>query len=201
MFERKKSIFKFHVILPWILMVCIVFSLQIQCEKGGQEESSSQVTFLPPLSSEEVLQLEIKFQKDLEEKFFSVIKKHFNKNVSEDIDYDAIADIMVKYGEKINFYDLSGYKMTSKDDYIKFWKDAKLKRKAVKVDFTILSSRVIPLAEPIKLGPPDYELNDSIIATGYAVFIYRLIKETEGKITNSIGSGTYSARHPKWCEW
>lgn len=188
MSKGKKMLFKYNVILPWVIMICIVFSLQIQCEKGGQEEPPKPAV----MSAEKVLQMEIKFHKDLEKKFFKHLKDNYKIQK-----FELMADKMVEFGEKISFYDLKGDVLKEKEKCINFWKDVYENKKVKDVDFTILSLRVIPVAEPVELK----DSKETVIATGHAVFIYRLIKEEEGKITNSIGSGTYNARHPGSCEW
>jgi len=189
MSKIKKIFLKYNVILPWVIMICIVFSLQIQCEKGGQEEPSKPAE----MTAEKVLQLEMKFHKDLEKKFFKHLKDYYKEKK-----FEIMADKMVEFDKKIDFYDLKGDVLKEKEKCIKFWKDVYEKRKVKEIEFTVLSLKVLPVAEPEELSNPQ----DTIIATGHAVFVYRLIKEDEeGKITNSIGSGTYNARHPRACEW
>jgi len=188
MSKGKKLLFKSNVILPWVIMICIVFTLQIQCEKGDQDDQ----TIKSGLSAEEILQMEMKFHKDLEKKFFKHLKDYYKEKK-----FELMADKMIEFGEKIDFYDLKGDVLKEKEICIKFWKEVS-EKKVKDIDFIVLSLKVLPLAEPRELENRE----ETIIATGHAVFVYRLIKEDEeGKITNSIGSGTYNARHPRACEW
>lgn len=194
MSERKESVFKFRVILPWIIMVCIVFSLQIQCEKGGQEEAPSKDQVLSPLSAVDIIHMEKKFRKDLEDKYFSFLKNHFNQ--VNDINYEEIADKMVEYGTKITFYDFEGTQLTDKDAYIQFWENVRAEEYTF-LEITVLSLRVLPVSKVKELGPPKFHEKDTIIATGHAVFLFSF---TKGK-SNNTAIGVYTSRHPRWCEW
>lgn len=188
MSKRQKSFFKITVIIPWIIMICIVFSLQMQCENGDQEKPKREA-----LSAEKVLQMEMKFNNDLQQKVFTHLKDRFNGR-----DYKGMAERLVEYHDKISLYDLTGKKMIEEQEIINFWAKA-AENRVTELDFTILSLRVIPVAEPIELEPPNNE--NTIIATGHAVFVYRLIKNTGTAVTNQIGSGSYNSPHPSRCEW
>jgi hypothetical protein len=198
MSKGKKLLFKSNVILPWVIMICIVFTLQIQCEQTGDEKPIGKDPIQKSLSPGDIIKLEIKFKKDLENKYFLYFIDCFKKN-----DIERFADKIYKkvndkwINDKIIFYDLKGTKLTERQDFIDFWMEVKNNQGVTDLDFSVLSLRVIPVAVPEELPEP----LDTIIATGHAVFTYHLIKDTGSKVTNSMGSGTYDAPHPRACEW
>jgi hypothetical protein len=186
MLKRQKSFFKFTAIIPWVIMICIVFSLQMQCENEEEEKSPREA-----LSAEKILQMENEFDNFLQG-LFETLKGHFDKD-----EFKKMAQELSKKAEKINLYNLEGAKLDSADAIEEFWRSQKEDRKVTEVDFTVLSVRVIPIAEPEEKNDPE----DTMIARGYAVFVYRLLKQSDKGVTNQIGSGTYDAPHPRRCVW
>ncbi len=182
--KKQKSFFKFTMIIPWIVMICIVFSLQMQCEYGGQEK-----TELPPLTPEDIIKLETEFDDYLQDDLFKYLKSFF--------DDGAFVKMAEKLGDKITLYDPKGNKIIGKES-ASFWEDQKDKG-VTDVDFTVVYLQVFPIADPDEQP----NLDDTIIATGHAIFVYRLIKNSgEGTaVTNDSGSGSYDAPHPHRCVW
>jgi hypothetical protein len=186
MSKRQKSFFKFTAIIPWIVMICIVFSLQMQCENEEQGKPAHEA-----LSAEKILQMENEFDNYLQ-KLFETLKGHFEKG-----EFKEMAQELSNRAEKINLYNLKGAKLDSAEAIEEFWRIQKEERKVTELDFTVLTLRVIPIAEPEEQKDPD----DTLIARGHAVFMYRLLKQSDKGVTNQIGSGTYDAPHPRKCIW
>lgn len=186
MSKRQKSFFKFTAIIPWVVMICIVFSLQMQCENEEEEKPPHEA-----LSAEKILQMENEFDNFLQGLFETLTDDFKNGRFKE------MAQKLSNRAEKINLYDLKGGKLDSAEAIEEFWKTQKEERKVTDLDFTVLSVRVIPIAEPEEKKDPD----DTMIARGHAVFVYRLLKQSDKGVTNQIGSGTYDAPHPRRCVW
>jgi hypothetical protein len=186
MSKKQKSFFKFTAVILWIVMICIVFSLQMQCEKGEQEQPVREA-----LSAEKILQMENDFDNFLQN-LFKKLTDLFDKN-----NFEEMAKLLFSRAEKINLYNLKGVKLDSAGAIEEFWRIQKEERNVTDLDFTILSLRVIPVAEPLEKEDPD----DTIIARGHAVFIYRLLKQSDKGVTNQIGDGTSDAPHPRRCVW
>jgi hypothetical protein len=185
MSKRQKSLFKFAVIIPWIIMICIVFSLQMQCENSGQEKPGVLVQ-----TGEDIIRLEMELSSYLQN-MFKQLKDLFAAG-----EFEKMADLFISKADKMNLYDLTGTKLISRDQIRDFWKDAKENKEVTELGFTVLNLRVVPVAEC-----PAGENPDDIIATGHAVFVYRLVKNSGAEVSNHIGSGTYDAPHPRRCEW
>lgn len=183
MSKGQKSFFKYVGIIPLAIMLCIVFSLQMQCENGNLERPE-----IKPLTPEETIRLETKFDDHLQDVIFTGLKTHFEAGNTA-----AMAKLL---GDKITLYDPRGKKMIGRETGA-FWQEQK-KLGVTDLEFTVVYLRVFPIEDPDE--DPD-DIDNTIIATGHAVFVYRLIKESGGEVTNDSGSGVYDAPHPYRCEW
>jgi len=170
------------MILPWIIMICIVFSLQMQCENGGEEK-----TEVPPLTPEETIKLEAGFNNYLHNDLFPELK-----SVLLGDDAKRIKEVL---GERVTLYDPRGNKLTGEN--IEEFRNSLTG--VTDVEFTVVYLNVFAIEDPDE--QPDRL--DTIIATGHSVFVYRLIKKNEeGKeISNDSGSGSDDEPHPKRCVW
>jgi hypothetical protein len=180
MSKRQKSVLKFTMIFPWIIMICIVFSLQMQCENGGEEK-----TEVPPLTPEETIKLETEYNNYLHNDLFPELKSFLLG--------DAAKRIKEVLGDKVTLYDPRGNKLT-RENIEEFRNNC---TGVTDVEFAVIYLNVFAIEDTDE--QPD--LDDTIIATGHSVFVDRLIKKNEeGKeISNESGTGSDDEPHPKRC--
>lgn len=172
----KKSFFRFSLILPLVILLILVFTVQKQGMSAMQEG---------PGEKAKIARYEKNFNGHLGE-LFADLTAHF-----KDRGYEEMADLLV---DRTVLYTPSGERITTKGEFLTFFKQAH-RPEVIDLKFRVVCSKVFLVAEI------NEEEEDPIDAIGHAIFTYHLITKRGETITNQDGSGEYGARHPSSCVW
>jgi hypothetical protein len=177
MSERQKKVFRISLILPFLLLICVIFCVQ----KNSQGTVN--------LKSDEALLKKYKnsFGEYLETNVFATLKNAFKTG--------RFDDKRALIAERTVIFSPQGERYTGRVELEQYFAELK-KMEVTDLLFTINHVEVFLVEDPIEKG--DHTIN----AIGFGIWSYQIIKEKSGEIISvDDPSGSTDSRHHSACVW
>lgn len=175
--EQQKKLFRLTLVLPFLLLICVLFCVQKNSESAFKQESD-----------ESLLN---KYRKSFEEYLATKVFVTLNEALKTgrfDGDVALIAERTVMFSPQ-------GMRYSGKAELSKFFSELQ-KMGVTHLTFTIKNLEVFMVEDPIELGV------DTIDAVGFGIWTYQMIKEKGGEIISvDDPSGSTDSRHHSACVW